>query len=171
MTDPATARLTHLGGPTLLLEVAGWRILTDPTFDPPGRRYRFGWGTSSTKVSAPSMAVTDVGAVDAILLTHDQHADNLDDAGRLVLAQAPMLMLHFGSGICSQIRWRTGSIFITTRPATIIRSHCRGLNRMTSAPKRARSNRLAPTAISSIPQQAVANGIGQSECLRHQFTT
>ena len=92
MTDPATARLTHLGGPTLLLEVAGWRILTDPTFDPPGRRYRFGWGTSSTKVSAPSMAVTDVGAVDAILLTHDQHADNLDDAGRLVLAQAPMIV-------------------------------------------------------------------------------
>ena len=28
---------------------AGWRILTDPTFDPPGRRYGFGWGTSSTQ--------------------------------------------------------------------------------------------------------------------------
>ena len=82
-----------------------------------------------------------------------------------------MLMHHFGSGIWSQIRWRTGIIFIATRPATIIRSHCRGLNRMTSAPKRAMSNRLAPTAISSIPQQAVANGIGQRLYLRHQFTT
>ena len=82
-----------------------------------------------------------------------------------------MLMHHLGSGICSQIRWRTGIIFIATRPATIIRSHCRGLNRMTSAPKRAMSNRLAPTAISSIPQQAVANGIGQRLYLRHQFTT
>ena len=82
-----------------------------------------------------------------------------------------MLMHHFGSGIWSQIRWRTGIIFIATRPATIIRSHCRGLNRMTSAPNRAMSNRLAPTAISSIPQQAVANGIGQRLYLRHQFTT
>lgn len=69
-------------------------------------------------------------------------------------------MHHFGSGICNQIRCRTGNIFMTTRPATIRRSHCRGLNRMTSAPKRARSCREAAVAISSIPQQAVANGIG-----------
>ena len=32
-------RITHIGGPTVLIEVGGWRILTDPTFDPPGRRY------------------------------------------------------------------------------------------------------------------------------------
>jgi L-ascorbate metabolism protein UlaG (beta-lactamase superfamily) len=29
-------RLTHIGGRTLLIEAAGWRLLTDPTFDPPG---------------------------------------------------------------------------------------------------------------------------------------
>ena len=42
---------------------------------------------------------------------------------------------------------------------------------MTSAPKRAMSYRLAPAAISSMPQQAVANGIGQRLFLRHQFAT
>ena len=82
-----------------------------------------------------------------------------------------MLMHHFGSGIWSQIRCKTGIIFMATRPATIIRSHWRGLNRITSAPKRAMSNRLAPTAISSMPQQAVANGIGQRLYFRHQLTT
>src|ERR1051326_7786837 len=82
-----------------------------------------------------------------------------------------MLMPHLGSDIWRQIRCKTGIIFIATRPATIIRSHCRGLNRITSAPNRAMSNRLAPTAISSIPQQAVANGIGQRLYFRHQFTT
>ncbi len=82
-----------------------------------------------------------------------------------------MLMHHLGSGICIQIRCRTGIIFIATRPATIIRSHCRGLNRMTSAPKRAMSNRLAPTAISSMPQHAVAKGIGQRLYFRHQLMT
>ena len=38
-------RLTHIGGPTVLIEAEGWRILTDPTFDPPGRTYKFGWGS------------------------------------------------------------------------------------------------------------------------------
>ena len=33
-------RFTHIGGPTVLLEVAGWRLLTDPTFDPPAARTR-----------------------------------------------------------------------------------------------------------------------------------
>ena len=92
MTDGTTVRLTHLGGPTVLVEVAGWRILTDPTFDPPGRRYKFGWGTASTKVGAPAMTVGDVGDVDAILVTHDHHADNLDDAGRAMLAGAPTVV-------------------------------------------------------------------------------
>ena len=26
-------RITHIGGPTTLIEVDGWRVLTDPTFD------------------------------------------------------------------------------------------------------------------------------------------
>jgi L-ascorbate metabolism protein UlaG (beta-lactamase superfamily) len=85
-------RLTHLGGPTVLIEAAGWRILTDPTFDPPGRRYTFGWGTASTKLEAPAMAPSDVGPLDAVLLTHDHHADNLDDAGRALVAGAPTIV-------------------------------------------------------------------------------
>lgn len=81
-------RLTHVGGPTVLLEVAGWRILTDPTFDPPGRRYGFGWGTSSRKTVGPAVAAADLGPVDLVLLSHDHHADNLDDAGRALLPAA-----------------------------------------------------------------------------------
>ena len=46
-------KLTHIGGPTVLLEVGGWRLLTDPTFDPPGGSYRFGWGTGSMKMTGP----------------------------------------------------------------------------------------------------------------------
>ena len=81
-------RLTHLGGPTVLIELDGWRILTDPTFDPPGRTYRFGFGTSSTKTTGPALDPDDLGPIDVIVLSHDHHADNLDDRGRLVLARA-----------------------------------------------------------------------------------
>jgi hypothetical protein len=44
--------LTHIGGPTVLLEVEGWRLLTDPTFDAPGRRYTFGCGSPPTRPAA-----------------------------------------------------------------------------------------------------------------------
>ena len=80
-------------------------------------------------------------------------------------------MTHFGSGICSQ-SWRiTGAIFCDTRPATIIKSDCRGDGRNTSAPKRAISKREAPIDIISIAQQASPNVIGQMEFLRFQLTT
>jgi L-ascorbate metabolism protein UlaG (beta-lactamase superfamily) len=80
-----TVRLTHIGGPTVLIEIGPWRILTDPTFDPPGKRYAFALGTSSTKVRGPAVPVRDLPPIDVVLLTHDHHADNLDDAGRALL--------------------------------------------------------------------------------------
>lgn len=81
-------RLTHIGGPTVLIQVAGWRLLTDPTFDPPGRKYKFGWGTGSVKLAGPAIAASEVGPIDAVLLTHDHHGDNLDAAGRALLGSA-----------------------------------------------------------------------------------
>ncbi|WP_428950463.1 MBL fold metallo-hydrolase [Streptomyces sp. cg35] len=79
-------RVTHIGGPTTLIEAAGWRLLTDPTFDPPGRRYPFRWGTSSRKTAGPALRAAELPPLDAVLLTHDQHADNLGTAGRALLA-------------------------------------------------------------------------------------
>jgi L-ascorbate metabolism protein UlaG (beta-lactamase superfamily) len=81
-------RLNHIGGPTVLIEIGGWRLLTDPTFDPAGGSYRFGWGTGSRKLTGPAVAASDVGPIDAVLLTHDQHEDNLDPAGRKLLPSA-----------------------------------------------------------------------------------
>jgi L-ascorbate metabolism protein UlaG (beta-lactamase superfamily) len=85
-------RLTHIGGPTTLIEVAGWRLLTDPTFDAPGRRYAFGWGASSRKLTGPAIAATELGPIDAVLLTHDHHGDNLDEAGRALLPSAGVVV-------------------------------------------------------------------------------
>jgi L-ascorbate metabolism protein UlaG (beta-lactamase superfamily) len=83
MSVPLT--ITYIGGPTALLEVAGLRLLTDPTFDPPGKRYHFGWGTTSRKLQPPAIAADSLGAIDAVLLSHDHHDDNLDPAGRALL--------------------------------------------------------------------------------------
>jgi L-ascorbate metabolism protein UlaG (beta-lactamase superfamily) len=90
--EVGSMRLLHVGGPTVMIEVGGWRLLTDPTFDPPGRRYAFGWGTWSEKQVGPAVAADLLPPIDAVLLSHDQHADNLDAAGRLMLAQVPRVV-------------------------------------------------------------------------------
>jgi L-ascorbate metabolism protein UlaG (beta-lactamase superfamily) len=83
--------LTYIGGPTLLIEVAGLRFLTDPTFDPAGGEY----GTPAStlyKTQGPALGAESVGTVDAVLLSHDHHADNLDLAGRAVAAAAGTIL-------------------------------------------------------------------------------
>jgi len=82
--------LTLIGGPTLLLEVAGLRLLTDPTFDGPGC-YALG-SITLTKQVGPALAAAAIGPLDAVLLSHDQHADNLDDAGRALLPSVKRLL-------------------------------------------------------------------------------
>jgi hypothetical protein len=80
-------RLTHIGGPTLLLEFGGLRLLTDPTFDAPGE-YVSG-ALTLTKLRGPATDAGAIGTIDAVLLSHDQHADNLDPSGRHFIEAAP----------------------------------------------------------------------------------
>jgi L-ascorbate metabolism protein UlaG (beta-lactamase superfamily) len=80
-------RVTRIGGPTALVEWDGWRLLTDPTFDPPGRVYSFALGATSRKTTGPAVAAEDLGEIDVVLLSHHHHADNLDDAGAALLAR------------------------------------------------------------------------------------
>jgi L-ascorbate metabolism protein UlaG (beta-lactamase superfamily) len=116
-------RITHIGGPTTLIEVAGWRVLTDPTFDPPGRTYRFGWGTRSRKLTGPAVDAAGLGPIDVVLLSHDHHADNLDDAGRALLPSAGAVVTtvsgarRLGGGSRGLAPWATTRFESTDRPA------------------------------------------------------
>src|SRR5262245_64817642 len=78
-------RLTHIGTATVLMEIGGLRLLTDPALDPAPRHYSFGPGTSSTKTETPALPAAGFGRLDAVLVSHDQHADNLDAPGRALL--------------------------------------------------------------------------------------
>lgn len=85
-TTPAAAAsitTTLVGGPTLRLTYAGLTFLTDPTFDEPGT-YPSPRSTL-TKLRGPALDLAAVGPVDVVLLSHDEHADNLDAAGRALL--------------------------------------------------------------------------------------
>jgi len=78
--------ITLIGGPTALIEIGGFRLLTDPTFDAPSE-YSLPY-TTLVKTAGPALGPADIGTVDAVLLSHDQHFDNLDHAGRAYLATA-----------------------------------------------------------------------------------
>ena len=125
-------RLTHIGGPTVLIELGGWRLLTDPTFDSPGRSYRFGWGSGSRKLTGPALAAEDIGPIDLVLLTHDHHGDNLDSAGRTLLPRAGAVIttvsgaLRLGGNAHGLEPWQTRGFVQPDRPELeIVATPCR----------------------------------------------
>jgi L-ascorbate metabolism protein UlaG (beta-lactamase superfamily) len=84
------------GGPTALFEYGGLSFLTDPTFDAPGD-YSVPGG-SLTKTAPSAAAPADLGPVDVVLLSHDEHPDNLDTSGRALLADVPLVLTTPGGG-------------------------------------------------------------------------
>lgn len=83
--------VTYLGGPTVLLEYAGFTILTDPTFDEPRSYVRPG-STTLVKTHGPALAVGALPPVHLVLLSHHDHRDNLDESGlTLVRSGIPTL--------------------------------------------------------------------------------
>ncbi|MBS2023458.1 MAG: MBL fold metallo-hydrolase [Deltaproteobacteria bacterium] len=90
-------KLTYFGTAMVALDYGGQRFLTDPALDPAGTRYDFGpwytpaaWFASEKTYTTPKLE----GRFDAVLLSHDQHADNLDLAARAWICQQPDLRVY-----------------------------------------------------------------------------
>ena len=77
-------------------------------------------------MAGPAIAARDVGSIDAVLLSHDHHADNLDDAGRTLLPLARSVITtrtgaaRLGGNARGLAPWATTQLDSPGRPSIAI---------------------------------------------------
>jgi L-ascorbate metabolism protein UlaG (beta-lactamase superfamily) len=130
MARQEKTNIRYIGGPTAWIEFCGLRFLTDPAFDAQGEEYTTG-PVTLRKLSDPAARADELGTIDVVLLSHDQHADNLDRAGRKSLAMAGTVLTtkegaeRLGGNAVGLVPWQTirlpapaeGSLLVTATPA------------------------------------------------------
>ncbi|MGW5318138.1 MBL fold metallo-hydrolase [Nocardia thailandica] len=122
ITRPALLDALHVGGPTLRFRYGGLTWLTDPTFDEPGD---YPGPITLHKLSGPAVPLERIGAIDVVLLSHDQHADNLDTAGRALLGRVDTVLSTPDAaaridGVRGLVPWErvaVGAVEVTAVPA------------------------------------------------------
>ncbi|KAI1070264.1 hypothetical protein LB507_010361 [Fusarium sp. FIESC RH6] len=78
--------ITHIGTATAILDIDGVAFLTDPFFSPAGTEWPTQYGQAPLKVhDDPAVKMNELPHIDAVLLSHENHPDNLDELGRQLL--------------------------------------------------------------------------------------
>ncbi len=110
--------ITHISTACVLLELGPVRILTDPVFDTGRKTYNFaGPLIRATRSRGPAVAPGDLPPLDAILLSHPHHLDNLDGSGRALLPGASKVITgkhgrrHLGDLAVGLDCWETTTVF------------------------------------------------------------
>ncbi|RYG54410.1 MAG: MBL fold metallo-hydrolase, partial [Chitinophagaceae bacterium] len=107
--------ITHIDTACVLLEINGYRILTDPTLDKAGHLYYHGYGAISRKTDDPVLPAGGLNDIDLVLLSHHQHKDNFDHKGRAFIKNVANIIStknasHAIEGITGLDNWETCSI-------------------------------------------------------------
>ncbi|MES2306071.1 MAG: MBL fold metallo-hydrolase [Gemmatimonadota bacterium] len=122
-------RVTWLGHSTLLLEIAGQRILIDPVWSERASGFR---SVGPRRFFPPLISLADLPPIDLVVLSHD-HYDHLDESVvRELAARGIPFLAPLGVGTdlarwgiaasqCTELDWwesfRIGGITITATPA------------------------------------------------------
>ncbi len=112
-------------------------------------------GRPLTKTEGPALTAAEIGPVDVVLLSHDQHADNLDPAGRDVAAVAPITLTTASAA---------GRLGSTARPLStwqqvrLARPACRDTPRVRLACASGRRGPASPRPSAAGPRRAGWSG-------------
>ncbi|OOF94301.1 hypothetical protein ASPCADRAFT_51943 [Aspergillus carbonarius ITEM 5010] len=80
-----TLNVTHIGTATAILEINGINMITDPFFSPAGTSFPITSNFSLDVDDDPALRLDQLPIIEAVLLSHEDHVDNLDDLGRRLL--------------------------------------------------------------------------------------
>jgi L-ascorbate metabolism protein UlaG (beta-lactamase superfamily) len=115
IVDSPAVEIMYVGGPTTVISIAGLNVITDPTFDPAGTDYKVG-NISQHKTKDPALSADALPRLDIALVSHDQHYDNLDNAGRDLLGSIPNVFTtragaeRLGKGVVGLTPWEERTI-------------------------------------------------------------
>jgi L-ascorbate metabolism protein UlaG (beta-lactamase superfamily) len=79
--------LRFIGNATVLLELGGFTILTDPNFVHRGEEIPLGYGLTTTRLTDPAMEIDELPPLDLVVLSH-WHADHFDRVAEERLSRA-----------------------------------------------------------------------------------
>ncbi|PNP82838.1 hypothetical protein FNYG_04069 [Fusarium nygamai] len=125
MTIPANFKskvaITHITTATAIVDIDGVKFITDPIFDEApqshDRSQAIGLKPGEfflTMQEGPAISVRQLPIIDCILLSHEDHVDNLDETGRQLLIGRRVITTPDGAknlfeypGICAIAPWQT----------------------------------------------------------------
>src|SRR5688500_4023478 len=96
--------ITYSSTACVLLEIGTIRILTDPVMDGGFRKYRLGPAAWATRYVGPAIDPNQIPPLDAVLLSHSHHHDNLDDGGKVVLRRAKQIITGSDDKLGEQLK-------------------------------------------------------------------
>jgi L-ascorbate metabolism protein UlaG (beta-lactamase superfamily) len=122
--------ITHIGTATAIIQLDNINLLTDPVFSPAGGEWVLGRVILKNTKSA-AMTPADLPPIDAVLLSHEDHPDNLDEPGRLLLDGRVVFTTLDGakklaprSGVCGLEPWETIEVTLGGREYKITATPC-----------------------------------------------
>lgn len=129
-TFKSTLSITHVGTATAILELDSINLLTDPFFSPAGTEFEI-QGLTLKISDTPALKLEDLPVIDAVLLSHEDHPDNLDSYGRQLLDGRVVFTTMDGASKLAPRRgvrgfkpWESADVTIGGKPFRVTATPC-----------------------------------------------
>ena len=133
-TFKSSFSVTHVGTATAIFSIDGVNLLTDPFFSPAGTTWDMGGGNVLKNTETPALSLENIPPIDAVLLSHEDHPDNLDELGRRLLDGRHVFTTMDGAknltprpGVRGMKPWETTSVFLGGKKYDITATPCQHL--------------------------------------------
>lgn len=123
-TFKSSISVTHINTATAILSIDVVNFLIDPAFDKSGN-YKHG-AQALKKTEDPILGLNDLPVIHAVLLSHEDHVDNLDTSGRTMLNGRHVFTTLDGAknlaprpGVCGRAPWESVTLDLNGKQFTI----------------------------------------------------